>query len=79
MATELAKSIADQHKTACNTLASFSTNPEIKTLAAALSDSNQWLDDGYSDMRGVLQRLTQLESALATANEEIKKLNRRLQ
>ena len=78
MASEDALAESRRHAMACNTLAAMSQNTEIKTLAAALSDANKWLDANFTDMQNVLRRLAVAEASLTDANDEIRKLKSQL-
>ncbi len=65
----------DRHVSECLRLSGFSSTPEIKTLASALVDANEWLDANYMDLRNVFDRLSALEAEAAAAKEEIHRLN----
>lgn len=77
MASQDALHQADLHRNAMTALA-MSQSTEVRQLASAMLDSMKWLDANFTDLKRVFTRVSQLESELKNANDEIRKLKEQL-
>ncbi len=76
MATEHALHQADHHRANMRRLGT-SQNQEIQQVAQAVLDTMAWLDSNFTDLQGLLDSVSQLESNLAAAHEKIRALEAR--
>jgi hypothetical protein len=63
--------MTDYHRNACRTLASTSQSQEIRTIAAAISNMNEWLDGNFGDLKRIFGDFDAIK-------QQIEDLDRRL-